>query len=83
MLVVLGVLILLLSALAAIYIHLFVWPQVHPDHGWPWRMWASLAGLALAGVGLIIGSWMAVGIGAASWLLGWLVKDGSLKRLRR
>jgi len=83
MLVVLGVLILLLSALGGIYMHLFVWPQAHPDRGWPWRLWASLVGPALAGVGLIVGSWMIVGVGAAAWLLARLVKDDSLERLGR
>jgi|GEM_PF-5134486 len=83
MLRMLGVLLLLLAALGAIYVHLFVWTVRSPEQSWPWRLCASFGGPALAGIGLIVGSWTLVGAGAAAWLLARMVKDGSLEHSGR
>lgn len=83
MLRVLGVLLVLFAALGAIYTHLFVWRVRSPQQSWPWRLRASFGGPALAGLGLIVGSWTLVGAGAAAWLLARLVKDGSLEHPSR
>lgn len=83
MLQVLGVLMVLGAALGATYFHLFVWPMLNLGKSWPWRAWASFGGPALAGIGLIFGSWTLVGAGAVAWLLARLVRDGSLEHPSR
>jgi hypothetical protein len=83
MLRILGVLLVLLAALGAIYTHLFVWRVRSPGQSWPWRLCASFGGPALSGLGLIAGSWILVGAGAATWLLARLVRDGSLEHPSR
>jgi hypothetical protein len=75
MLSVLGILLLLLSCLGAIYFHMFAWRPRHLDRAWPWQVWASFGSVALVGAGMLASSWTLALLGVAGWVLARLMWD--------
>lgn len=75
MLSVLGILLLLLSCLGAVYFHMFVWRPRHLDRAWPWQVSASFGGMALVGAGMLTSSWTLAMVGIAGWVLARLMWD--------
>ena len=75
MLSVLGILLVLLSCLGAVYFQLFVWRPKHGDRAWPWQVWVSFDGIALVGPGMLTSSWTLAVLGVAGWGLSRLMWD--------